>query len=64
MLLQTHKQNALGTKGRKEEAAAVGEVLIIWSWRRTCLARSPWRQEDVLPQDTEGIRCTSAPLKM
>lgn len=64
MLLQIHKQNALGTKGRKEEAAAVGGVLIIWSWRRTCQVRSPWRQEDVLPQAAEGIRCTSAPLKM
>lgn len=27
-----------------------GEVPVIWSWWRTCLARNPWRQEDVVPQ--------------
>lgn len=36
-------------------AAAVGEALIIWSWRRTCLARSPWKMcYHKLPKESDA----------
>lgn len=44
----SQEQSASGTEGRKGGLYLRGEVPVIWSWWRTCLARNPWRQENMV----------------